>query len=264
MARTEEDMQLNDRAVRTYRTNRNRMLLAGSRARLPVYSPTGRNKRKKAAPVAKETKGREIEDSPSASKIGAEVKGTYGDSTSRTKRGRYSQDDKDRQPDRRVEGADKPARRSSEQLGIQWIGSYCPDKQPHFLISRHVYNIGNIFICRNCKKSIWLPFIIGEAAKLDGASSVRVFFSIILPLLRPFIIVVIILQTIASFKLFGQPYIITEGGPFNTTATPLMYIYDYLTTNIGIASTASIILFFIMLTVSFVEFFLISRGETVD
>jgi multiple sugar transport system permease protein len=109
-----------------------------------------------------------------------------------------------------------------------------------------------------------IPSEYYEAAKLDGASSVRVFFSIILPLLRPFIIVVIILQTIASFKLFGQPYIITEGGPFNTTATPLMYIYDYLTTNIGIASTASIILFFIMLTVSFVEFFLISRGETVD
>ena len=171
MARTEENISRlheNHRGSRPSRPNRGGVLLAGGRIRLPVYSPTGRNKRKKAAPAAKETKGREVEDSPSASKIGAEVKGTYGDSTSRTKRGRYSQNNKDRQSDRGVEGADKPARRSSEQLGIQWIGSYCPDKQPHFLISRHVYSIGNIFICRNCKKSIWLPFIVNEAAKLDG------------------------------------------------------------------------------------------------
>jgi len=100
-----------------------------------------------------------------------------------------------------------------------------------------------------------------EAAKLDGASGVKIFFSIILPLLSPLIVVVIILQTIASFQLFGQPYIITAGGPFNTTATPLMYIYGYLATNIGFASAASVILFFMMLVVSFVELFTISRRE---
>jgi len=100
-----------------------------------------------------------------------------------------------------------------------------------------------------------------EAAKLDGASGVKIFFRLILPLLSPLIVVVIILQTIASFQLFGQPFIITEGGPFNTTATPLMYIYKYLPTNVGFASTASVILFFMMLAVSFVELFIISRGE---
>jgi multiple sugar transport system permease protein len=109
-----------------------------------------------------------------------------------------------------------------------------------------------------------IPSEYYEAAKLDGASSVKIFFSIILPLLSPLIVVVIILQTIASFQLFGQPYIITAGGPFNTTATPLMYIYGYLATNIGFASAASVILFFMMLAVSFVELFTISRKETVN
>ena len=109
-----------------------------------------------------------------------------------------------------------------------------------------------------------LPSEYYEAAKLDGASSIKIFFSITLPLLSPLIVVVIILQTIASFQLFGQPFIITAGGPFNTTATPLMYIYGYLATNVGFASAASVILFFMMLVVSFVELFIISRGETVD
>lgn len=102
-----------------------------------------------------------------------------------------------------------------------------------------------------------------EAAKLDGASGVKIFFSIILPLLSPLIVVVIILQTILSFQLFGLPYIITVGGPFNTTATPLMYIYGYLTINTGFASAASVILFFMMLVVSFVELFIVSGRETV-
>jgi len=109
-----------------------------------------------------------------------------------------------------------------------------------------------------------IPSEYYESAKLDGASSIKIFFSITLPLLSPLIVVVIILQTIASFQLFGQPFIITAGGPFNTTATPLMYIYGYLATNIGFASAASVILFFMMLIVSFVELFIISRGETVD
>ena len=100
-----------------------------------------------------------------------------------------------------------------------------------------------------------------EAARIDGASSIRMFFSITIPLLKPIIIVVIILQTIASFQLFGQPYTITGGGPFNTTSTPLMYIYGYLTTNVGFASAASVILFFMMLAISFVELFIISKRE---
>lgn len=100
-----------------------------------------------------------------------------------------------------------------------------------------------------------------EAAKLDGASRIKIFFSITLPLLRPIIIVVIVLQTVASLQLFGQPYTITGGGPFNSTSTPLMYIYNYLNSNIGIASAASIFLFILMLIVSIIEIFLISKRE---
>ena len=106
-----------------------------------------------------------------------------------------------------------------------------------------------------------IPLEYYESAKIDGASSIRMFFSITIPLLKPIIIVVIILQTIASFQLFGQPYTMTGGGPFNSTATPLMYIYNYLNSNIGIASSASILLFALMMVVSIIEIFLISKGK---
>lgn len=106
-----------------------------------------------------------------------------------------------------------------------------------------------------------IPPELYEAARIDGASGIRMFFSITIPLLKPIIIVVIILQTIASFRLFGQPYTITGGGPFNKTSTPLMYIYNYLTTNVGLASAASVILFLMMLIISFIELFIISRRE---
>ena len=171
MARTEEDIPRvgkNARVARTNRPNRGGVLLASSRARLPVYSPTGRNKRKKAAPTAKETKGGKIKDFASASQISAEVEGANGGTAKRARRGRHRKDDKDWQSDRGIEGADKVHRRSAEELGIEWIGSFCPDNRPHYLIGRHTQSIGTIFICTNCKKSIWLPFIMSEAAKLSG------------------------------------------------------------------------------------------------
>ena len=95
------------------------VLLVKGRARLPVYSSSGRNKRKKTATTVKETEGGKIKDSTSASQVGAEVEGPYADSAGRTERDRYSQDDKDRKSDRGVEGKDKPARRSSVIMEVE-------------------------------------------------------------------------------------------------------------------------------------------------
>ncbi|GAH16876.1 unnamed protein product [marine sediment metagenome] len=53
-------------------------------------------------------------------------------------------------------------------MGIEWIGSYCPDGQPHFFVGRNNFGGGAILICTKCKKSIWLPIVINEAARLDS------------------------------------------------------------------------------------------------
>lgn len=143
------------------------VLLVGSRPRLPVYSSARRNKGKKAASTIKEGKRGKVKDSSAASKIGTEVEGPYGDSLEGAEFRGYEQDDKDRKSNRGIEGERQVSRRSASELGIEWIGSYCPDKQPHFLISYSVENIGSLFKCRNCLKQIWLPSSIGQSVILE-------------------------------------------------------------------------------------------------
>lgn len=64
-----------------------------------------------------------------------------------------------------------------------------------------------------------------EAAVIDGAGSLRKFFHITLPLLSPVILFNLIMQTIGGFKMFTQAYIVTEGGPMNSTLVYALYLF---------------------------------------
>ncbi len=64
-----------------------------------------------------------------------------------------------------------------------------------------------------------------EAAQIDGASAVQRFWFITLPLLKRPALYVIVTNTISAFKLFTPIYIITEGGPQNSTLTMVYYIF---------------------------------------
>lgn len=140
------------------------MLLANSRTGVSSSSPKRRNKRKEAATTVKKAKRGKAKDIKTKGKIGAIIEDSDG-STSRRKR--YKQDDKDRKPDRGAEGEDKTPRRSASELAIEWIGDFCPDGRPHFLIGTHAMDGGSLLKCKNCKKHIWLPTVINDAAKLD-------------------------------------------------------------------------------------------------
>lgn len=70
-----------------------------------------------------------------------------------------------------------------------------------------------------------IPTQVYEAASIDGATGMRSFWSITLPLLRPAITLVIVLGTIGTFQVFDQVAILTKGGPNNTTSTPAYMIY---------------------------------------
>ena len=65
-----------------------------------------------------------------------------------------------------------------------------------------------------------------EAGAIDGATGPRAFWSITLPLLRPALLFVGVLNIIGGFQVFGQVYIITSGGPSLSTRTAVQYIYD--------------------------------------
>jgi len=64
-----------------------------------------------------------------------------------------------------------------------------------------------------------------EAADLEGASSVQKFFKITIPMINPTIFMVVVLSTIGGFSLFIEPYILTGGGPLNSTLSAVLYIY---------------------------------------
>jgi multiple sugar transport system permease protein len=64
-----------------------------------------------------------------------------------------------------------------------------------------------------------------EAAKMEGATKWQQFYHITIPLINPTIFMVVILSTIGGFSLFIEPYIMTGGGPLNTTLSAVLYIY---------------------------------------
>ncbi len=71
-----------------------------------------------------------------------------------------------------------------------------------------------------------IPSYLYEAAEIDGASKNYQFFKITLPMLNPTIVVIFILSTIGGFSLFIEPYIMTGGGPMNSTLSAMLYIYN--------------------------------------
>jgi multiple sugar transport system permease protein len=70
-----------------------------------------------------------------------------------------------------------------------------------------------------------VPVQYYEAADLEGATSWQKFRFITLPMINPTIFTVVVLSTIGGFSLFIEPYIMTEGGPMNSTLSAVMYIY---------------------------------------
>ena len=103
-----------------------------------------------------------------------------------------------------------------------------------------------------------IPGHLYEAAKIDGADALRRFRYITLPLLRPTILFVTVTQFIAHFQVFGQPYIMTNGGPGRSSYTVIMYLYQtawrYFRMGYGSAiavSLAMVIIFFTLIQFKF-------------
>lgn len=70
-----------------------------------------------------------------------------------------------------------------------------------------------------------IPKHLYEAAEIDGANTIKKFFHITVPAINPVLIVVLILSTLGGFSLFIEPYVITGGGPMNSTLSGVLYIY---------------------------------------
>jgi multiple sugar transport system permease protein len=97
-----------------------------------------------------------------------------------------------------------------------------------------------------------IPAELYEAAELDGAGIWRRIWHIMLPQIRGVMLIMLILQIIATFQIFTEPFILTQGGPVNATTTILLLIYNYAFQNadLGMASALSVILFLALVTLS--------------
>jgi fructooligosaccharide transport system permease protein len=88
-----------------------------------------------------------------------------------------------------------------------------------------------------------IPNTVYEAADIDGVNKWQRFIHITMPLLKPTSILIMITTLIAAFKLIIQPMVMTQGGPMNSTITPVYYIYQtgFSDRMIGYASAMTVI-----------------------
>lgn len=94
-----------------------------------------------------------------------------------------------------------------------------------------------------------------EAADLEGATHLQKFFKITLPMINPTIFMVVILSTIGGFSLFIEPYVMTGGGPLNSTISAVLYIYKqgFFYYHMGYAATLGLFFAFIILAVVVIQ-----------
>lgn len=94
-----------------------------------------------------------------------------------------------------------------------------------------------------------IPTELYEAASIDGAGTIRRFFSITLPLLTPTIFFNVVMNIIGSWQVFTQSFIMTNGGPNNATLTMVLYIYrkGFQQFYFGYASALAWLLFIVIL-----------------
>jgi multiple sugar transport system permease protein len=108
-----------------------------------------------------------------------------------------------------------------------------------------------------------IPRELYEAASVDGASRWHQVRRITIPLLNRTTALVLVLQIIASLKIFDQIFLMTAGGPNYSTRVLLEYVYDIGFTDFrtGYAAAASMLYFLVILAVSLVWFFASRRPQ---
>ncbi|MBC1474114.1 sugar ABC transporter permease [Listeria grandensis] len=140
---------------------------------------------------------------------------------------------------------------------VNWVGT-----QPYAWITLVIVTVwwcigGNMIIYQAALNGISKDFY--EAAEIDGATSMQKFFRITLPSIRAQLLYTVVMTTIAQFNVYGQPLMLTKGGPSGSTSVLLMYIQQNAfgtgQSIAGIASAMAVILGLCIMIVSAIQFF---------
>ncbi len=110
-----------------------------------------------------------------------------------------------------------------------------------------------------------IPVVYYEAAEIEGANPFQRIFYLTLPHLYPTMIVTFVLQVITVVQIFTEPFLLTQGGPGNSTLTPVLVIYRkaFLNNDFGLASAWSLSLI-IVLSLFSIVYLRLSRSATAD
>jgi multiple sugar transport system permease protein len=134
---------------------------------------------------------------------------------------------------------------------FDWLGSTSTALFSVVLIDTWIYTPFVILILLAGMQSI--PTEVHEAARVDGASYLREIWNLVLPLLRPFFIIVIVFRGIDSLKMFDIIYTATRGGPINATMN--LHVQSYFTgirsLNLGYSMTFLVVLWILCYALAF-------------
>ncbi|HEY8247516.1 MAG TPA: sugar ABC transporter permease [Hyphomicrobium sp.] len=108
-----------------------------------------------------------------------------------------------------------------------------------------------------------IPEELYEAARIDGASSWQQLRYVTLPSLAPVILLVSVLTMAGYFQLFAEPYVMTQGGPLQSTVSVLYFMYEegFKWWNLGFASAIAFVLFLLMFAVTMLQLYVARLRE---
>ena len=100
-----------------------------------------------------------------------------------------------------------------------------------------------------------IPRDLYDAARIEGASSAARFWHITLPLLRPTLLFVLVVNTVRSLQIFAEVFVMTRGGPLKSTTTVVYYLYEqaFYRFNLGYASAIAYLLFALTLALAWAQ-----------
>jgi multiple sugar transport system permease protein len=143
--------------------------------------------------------------------------------------------------------------RAAGLRGVPWLTSPIWSKPAMALMS--LWGFGNTMVIYLAALQD-VPVELMEAASIDGAGKLRQFWHITIPMISPTILFNLVMSIIGSFQVFSQAYIMTEGGPMNSTLFYVLYLFrrGFQSLYMGYASAMAWILFLILLVLTAMVF----------
>jgi multiple sugar transport system permease protein len=126
---------------------------------------------------------------------------------------------------------------------VDWLGT--PGWAMHAAIMVDVWKTTPFVTLLLLAGLVGIPRALYDAAAIDGASPLRTFFAVTLPLLRRILAVTVLLRALDAFRVFDVVYVLTEGGPAHTTETLSIYAYKTMmrSGDFGYGSALSVVTF---------------------